>query len=185
MNKKQLVTVPESVAGELVDSEDRCVPSEALGKLGRELVSSSGIASLLLPKEKRAIARQLQDSQEQRVLDVGLRRLQGEANTRVVEIKLDAEQQRTEILVSQNHRMGNLKNQEKALVAQALRNVVSAEKEDQQELSSCDMLPKDQVMLSELFKLRAAGEMESIGVAHGLRLGEPLGSPEQSDELPE
>ena len=185
MSNKQLVTVPESVAGDLVDSDGRCVPSEVLGKLGRELACSSGVANLLLPKEKRQIARKLRDSQEQRVLEVGLRRLNLEANVRVVDIELGAEQQRTGIQVAQNERMGNLKKQQQVLVGQALQNVIHAEKEDQQQLSCCDVLPEDREMLSQFYKLRAANEMESIGVAHDLRSQKSQLPPEQPDEQEE
>lgn len=167
MHDNQLTT-RRTVTAELVADSDRTVSGEALGRLATQLANSSGLANLLLAKEKREIARRLHGEHQKAAVDIAIKRLTAESNTRILDIELAADQQYTEILVDHNQRMGDLKLQNQSLVAKALKNVVTTEKRDQAELAQSDMLEEDRQMLSELYKQRAAVEMNSIAAEHGL-----------------
>ncbi|MCA9261734.1 MAG: hypothetical protein KDA61_21100 [Planctomycetales bacterium] len=149
------------------------VAGATLGRISRQLANRTGVASYLLPREKREIARQLQEEHESQVVNLGLQRLNAEANTRIVDLELAAERQRTETLVAHNQRMGDLKRQEQQLVAKALAHVVAAEQRDQRELAAYDVLPEDREMLAAYYRQRAADEMQSIASAHGVTLATP------------
>lgn len=165
-SKRDLVV--ESAHAEIVDEAGQDVTRSVSHPLDTPNDFQSRLLATLQSRERRAIVARCRAERADKVLDLTVRRLHEETTSRIQEVELSAEQIRTSILAAHNQRMGDLKQQQVRLAAQAMVNGALAEGRDQADLQRRELLEEDREMLSVLFKARTLESNRRIALEHGL-----------------